>query len=308
MRDNITPVMQQRFMPMFERDIASAESRNMTPVRPNLEFLIPSNLFASPPQSPTQPPHHTNSLPPSDTEETHSTPSNLEPQTPPRLVSQQPQSPALTRLLARSRQQQWILCAPEQADPWKPTKPEVENLDKELREQVRFASPHNAAADANAEEDPDSKQKECQQKQNQPPRTPSPHLLPSYPPNGSLPTEPIPYNNNANGPTTPALHYIDHQLLKVQTQRRADEETPSTSARGAEAHNSSESALSEMLKDNDNDDAATVLGDDADEEEMGGALYRCEERAGAINESQGLEVVEEWTRSWWSLQTIVEAI
>ena len=62
-----------------------------------------------------------------------------------------------------------------------------------------------------------------------------------------------------------------------------------------------------MLKDNDNDDAATVLGD-ADEEEMGGALYRCEERAGAINESQGLEVVEEWTRSWWSLQTIVEAI
>ena len=293
---------------MFDRDIASAESRNMTPVRPNLESLIPSNLLESHLQSPTQPPHNTDSLPPSDTEETHSTPSNLEPQTPPRLVSQHPPSPALLRLRARARQQQWILCAPEQADPWKPTKPEVENLDKELREQVRFASPHDAAASVNAEEDPESKQKQCQQKQDQPPQTLSPNGHPSHPPNGSLPTKPISHHDPSNGLTTPALHYIDHQLLQVQTQRRAEEETPSTSARAAEAHHGSESTLSEILKDNDNDDAATVLGDDADEEEMGGALHRCLERAGEINESQGLEVVEEWTQSWWSLQTIVEAI
>ena len=79
--------------------------------------------------------------------------------------------------------------------------------------------------------------------------------------------------------------------------------------------------LSEMRRDDDDDDndndAATVLGDDADEEEMGGALYRCEERAGEINKSQGLEVVKEWRRSVrqfpnvWAqrkLHTVVEPV
>ena len=53
--------------------------------------------------------------------------------------------------------------------------------------------------------------------------------------------------------------------------------------------------------DDDNDDVETILGDGEEEMEMGGALYRCEERAGAVNESQGIEVVMDWR---WRLHII----
>lgn len=293
--------MHRQFMSSFERSIASAENRDM-------KRLIPSNLLDSPSELAPSPPSHTNSLSPSVTKDTNPTLPNPDPQTALYPGPQQPPapSPALPRLVARCRQQQWLQCTTQEADTWQPRKPKLDNLDKELKKQFRSASPHNADADANGEEDLNSKQKQNVQ----PPQTHSPHHPPPpAPPNGSLPTEPTPHHGNDNVPTTPALHSIDDNLPEIQTQRRSEEETHSDGPQSNARHASS-SVMSEMQRDEREhedveEDVETVTGDG---EEMGRVLIRYGGWADEVTNGQGIEVVNHWEQSWRRVFTIVEAV
>ncbi|KAK0508869.1 hypothetical protein JMJ35_008240 [Cladonia borealis] len=279
MRDHITPVMHRQFMSMAERNIASAEIRNMTPEHSNPESLIPSNIPDSLSELPQTLPSLANGLSPSDLNDYHHQHYHaFRPRYGTSNGSAAPPSKPIPGVLANPR------------------------LEKNLKitKHVRLASTNDA--DANGREGLDSEQKKCQQNKQQPPQTPSPH-----PPNGSLPPQPIPHNNNSNNPTTPFPQNLNHKLLTIHTQRRAEKETPRAGPQSNTRH-ASENVMLEKRKDDDddNDDVETILGD-GEEEDMGGVLYRCGERTREEYEGLKLEIVMDWRWSWKRLH-IMEPI